>query len=154
MDVDHAGANVRRLYNMFFVGPEPCLTASVKKPRTERKRKARAQSEGICIAFDLFMQLPMDIFSERVYLVLRCLVAQPYVGSQICSYLRPLNLYHLSLVTPRFQEILTSDDSKHIWKEVKKGYEGIPNCPPDLTEPQYARFVFATHECHVRVEVS
>ncbi len=39
-------------------------TAPAKKKRTTAKGKERAVSEGIRLAFDLFMDLPLDLFSE------------------------------------------------------------------------------------------
>jgi hypothetical protein len=37
-----------------------------------------------------------------------------------------------------------------IWKEARTNVEGFPDCPCDLTEPQYANLAFFAY-CHVRI---
>lgn len=39
--------------------------------------------------------------------------------------------------------------SRTIWKNARSNVEGLPDCPGDLSEPQYASLLFE-HVCQVR----
>ena len=39
--------------------------------------------------------------------------------------------------------------SEFVWKEARRQVTGLPNCPVDLTEPEYANLVFYAR-CYVR----
>jgi hypothetical protein len=43
-----------------------------------------------------------------------------------------------------------SRTSRTIWKNARSNVEGLPDCPGDLSEPQYASLLFE-HVCQVRV---
>lgn len=41
-----------------------------------------------------------------------------------------------------------SRTSMTVWKQARSNLEGLPECPDDLSEPQYANLLFE-HSCHV-----
>lgn len=43
--------------------------------------------------------------------------------------------------------------SLFLWKTALRQIEGLPACPPDLTEPEYTNLVFVAR-CHVRTNLS
>ena len=66
---------------------------------------------------------------------------------QIVSYLHSLDVPRLARASLKVHAILMSRNSAHVWITVKRVI-GMPECPPDLSEPQYASFVFE-HTCFV-----
>jgi hypothetical protein len=44
--------------------------------------------------------------------------------------------------------MLMSRDSRPIWRAARGSFPDLPPCPPDLSEPEYARLVF-DRDCHV-----
>ncbi|GJJ14547.1 hypothetical protein Clacol_008812 [Clathrus columnatus] len=76
------------------------------------------------------LEMPMDIFCE------------------ISKHLQPLDLLQLSRSTQSFNRILMSRGSKPIWRAARATHSELPECPPDMSEPEYARLLFLK-ECHV-----
>ncbi|KAI0713465.1 hypothetical protein C8Q76DRAFT_843566 [Earliella scabrosa] len=71
------------------------------------------------------MNMPVDVFFE------------------IASHLHPLDLLHLSRVSNELRDTLMSKKSRGVWIEARKRVEPpLPDCPDDLSEPQYASLVF------------
>ncbi|KAF9218720.1 hypothetical protein BS17DRAFT_654775, partial [Gyrodon lividus] len=66
----------------------------------------------------------------------------------IFSFLQPMDLLNLARTTKAFRQLLMRRSSVSVWKTARGGVEGLPDCPPDLNEPQYANLVFYPH-CHV-----
>ncbi|KAF9234865.1 hypothetical protein BU15DRAFT_52071 [Melanogaster broomeanus] len=67
---------------------------------------------------------------------------------QILSFLHPLDLLNLARTTKAFRQLLMRKSSAFVWKASLRRVEGLPVCPPDLNEPQYAYLAFYPH-CHV-----
>ena len=60
----------------------------------------------------------------------------------------------MSLTNKAFRNILMSRDSRQMWKSAREGtYEGMPDCPEDMSEPEYVRLIFVP-ECYVRDNIS
>lgn len=55
------------------------------------------------------------------------------------------------MTTKGLRIILMSKSSRHIWKSCLAKVTDIPNCPPDLTEPEFVRLLFTT-ACYVSAE--
>lgn len=70
------------------------------------------------------MDLPLDVILE------------------IASCFAPRDILSLSRVTKEFRAMLMSRNTQFVWRRVLRGVPGLPDCPPDLTEPQYASLVF------------
>ena len=60
---------------------------------------------------------------------------------KIAGHLSPDDLLRLARTTKRIRDILMSKYSKHIWVAARKTL-GVPDCPPDLSEPHYADLLF------------
>ncbi|KAJ7274433.1 hypothetical protein B0H12DRAFT_398360 [Mycena haematopus] len=69
------------------------------------------------------------------------------VVAEIFGHLNPMDLLHLARTTKEIRGILMSRSSTFIWRESRTHVEGLPDLPPDLSEPQYANLCFSTH-CH------
>ncbi|KDQ60883.1 hypothetical protein JAAARDRAFT_31885 [Jaapia argillacea MUCL 33604] len=61
---------------------------------------------------------------------------------EIFSNLTPYDLLRLSRATKALRDILLRPSAKSIWIDAFAGVQGLPPCPPDLTEPQYAHLAF------------
>ncbi|TDL24368.1 hypothetical protein BD410DRAFT_118974 [Rickenella mellea] len=77
----------------------------------------------------LLMTMPTDIFCE------------------IASYMAPLDILNLSRTSKSLRCLLMSKRSRQIWRAAQHNL-GLPDCPPDICEPQYAKLVFE-RLCHV-----
>ncbi|OBZ71726.1 hypothetical protein A0H81_08960 [Grifola frondosa] len=67
---------------------------------------------------------------------------------EIFVHLHPRDLLHLSRTSKDFRAILMSRTSAHFWKAARQHVEGLPDCPPFLSEPAYANLLFSPH-CHI-----
>lgn len=66
--------------------------------------------------------------------------------------MNPLSLLELSRTSKRFRKTVMSRSSRFIWKRVLAQIHGLPKCPDDLTEPQYAYLAFDPY-CDVRFHI-
>ncbi|KAH9854174.1 hypothetical protein C2E23DRAFT_86490 [Lenzites betulinus] len=65
----------------------------------------------------------------------------------IFEFLHPRDLLNLARTTGSFRAFLMSRTSALYWKRARQSVEGLPDCPPHLSEPAYANLVFFPH-CH------
>ncbi|KAF8439340.1 hypothetical protein L210DRAFT_3402807, partial [Boletus edulis BED1] len=77
------------------------------------------------------VEMPMDILFE------------------IFGHLMPLDVLHLTHTTKQFRQLIMHRSSASIWVAARKNVSDLPDCPPYMSEPQFANLVFDTH-CHVR----
>ncbi|KLO15292.1 hypothetical protein SCHPADRAFT_275443 [Schizopora paradoxa] len=96
-------------------GTEPGDTTPVATGRGKRGTNRRKPA--------LVIGLPNEIFAE------------------VAKYLSPDDLLRLSRTSKHSRDILMSKTSKHIWVASRKTLN-VPDCPPDLSEPQYADLIF------------
>ncbi|KAG8219345.1 hypothetical protein J3R82DRAFT_228 [Butyriboletus roseoflavus] len=75
------------------------------------------------------MEMPMDILFE------------------IFGHLMPLDVLRLARTTKQFRRLLMHRSSVSIWIAARKNVSDLPDCPPYMSEPQFANLVFDTH-CH------
>jgi hypothetical protein len=61
----------------------------------------------------------------------------------------PLDVLRLARTTKQFRQLLVHRSSVSIWIAARKNVPDLPDCPPYMSEPQFANLVFDTH-CHVR----
>ncbi|KAF8838078.1 hypothetical protein BDN67DRAFT_934394 [Paxillus ammoniavirescens] len=66
---------------------------------------------------------------------------------QIFTFLHPMDLLNLTRTTKAFRQLLMQKSSAFAWKTARGQLEGFPDCPSDLSEPEYANLVFYPH-CH------
>ncbi|KXN88631.1 hypothetical protein AN958_06896 [Leucoagaricus sp. SymC.cos] len=79
-----------------------------------------------------FTLLPVDIFYE------------------IIGHLHPKDVLNLSRSTRRLRQLLMVRDARCVWIAALSNVEGLPRCPSDLSEPQFASLAFDQH-CHVGI---
>ncbi|RPD67497.1 hypothetical protein L226DRAFT_566197 [Lentinus tigrinus ALCF2SS1-7] len=60
----------------------------------------------------------------------------------IVGWLLPVDLIHLSRTSKFFRSMLMSRKNECLWKEARRNVPGLPDCPPILSEPRYAAFLF------------
>ncbi|KAF8600099.1 hypothetical protein BDV93DRAFT_448232, partial [Ceratobasidium sp. AG-I] len=78
----------------------------------------------------VFMNLPPEVFLE------------------VATHLRPLDLLALARTNKFFRHIFMSRSIIHIWRAAERNVAGLPPCPKELCEPQYAALMF-TKNCSV-----
>ncbi|KII86827.1 hypothetical protein PLICRDRAFT_43495 [Plicaturopsis crispa FD-325 SS-3] len=66
---------------------------------------------------------------------------------EVFGHLHPLDLLHLARCTKSLRAILMHRSARAIWKQALSNVPGMPDCPSDLNEPQFANIAFSTH-CH------
>ena len=62
--------------------------------------------------------------------------------------MEPLELLHLARTSKDFRFLLMSRQSALLWQGARQNIEGLPDCPPFLSEPEFANLLFGT-SCHV-----
>ncbi|CAE6478791.1 unnamed protein product [Rhizoctonia solani] len=87
-----------------------------------RRRKIRVSSKN---RLDKFIGIPIDIFAE------------------ITSHLYPKDIISLSRANKYLRSLLMRRSSRHIWISAMNNIEGLPPCPPDISEPRYLALLFA-----------
>lgn len=73
------------------------------------------------------MNMPIDIFAE------------------IALYLHPIDLVHFARANKFFRQIIMSRSFIHVWRSAERNIDGLPPCPEELCEPQYAALVFTKY---------
>ncbi|KAJ7470846.1 hypothetical protein FB451DRAFT_972861, partial [Mycena latifolia] len=67
---------------------------------------------------------------------------------QIYSSLTPLDLLQLARTSRPMRQDLFDLSSRRLWKTALSRVNGLPPCPPGISEPAYANLAFSLH-CHV-----
>ena len=117
--------------------PRVSIIAPVTRPR---KRRAPAKPKRPSTASGIgFMHMPVEIIVE----VSRHLLPSLTVLScpQIVGYLNPTDLLNMARSSQSLRNLFMSKDSKSVWRRVRENLE-LPDCPDDLSEPQYADLLF------------
>ncbi|KAG8681559.1 hypothetical protein FRC08_015553, partial [Ceratobasidium sp. 394] len=73
------------------------------------------------------MQMPIDIFAE------------------IVNHLNPGDLVALTRSNKFFRKLLLHRSAIQMWRYTESNVPGLPPCPPDMCEPQYAALLFSKH---------
>ncbi|KAH8115068.1 hypothetical protein DFH11DRAFT_143824 [Phellopilus nigrolimitatus] len=97
----------------------------VAKARNPRRKLSRLA---------MMMSMPIDVFCE------------------IARHLGPHDLLRMARTSKALRNLLMTKDSKSIWRAAEDSV-GLPECPLDLSSPQYASFIFdafCTHCFHVK----
>ncbi|KAF9464633.1 hypothetical protein BDZ94DRAFT_1216309 [Collybia nuda] len=114
--------------------------APTKRRKTQKKRQAGAQKEHVTDkkprgkrgSLKELVNMPLDILFE------------------IFGSLNPVDILHLARTTKDLRAILMNRSSQWIWKRARANMKDFPDCPSDLTEPQYAHLAFdpLCHYCY------
>lgn len=92
--------------------------------------------------------MPMEVITEVSDLSSLSAQSSEYFACQICTYLLPLDLLHLARSSKMFARFLLRPSASRVWAIARLQVPRLPDCPPDLSEQQYANFIFGTH-CNV-----
>ncbi|OSX57169.1 hypothetical protein POSPLADRAFT_1050225 [Postia placenta MAD-698-R-SB12] len=72
---------------------------------------------------------------------------------EITSYLLPSDLITLVDTNRSFRSFLMSPDQRGVWKmALQRVPDGTPPCPPDVSEPQWARLILGGPKCQKMFE--
>lgn len=94
-------------------------------------------------------KLPDDVLLE-VSIFYR-LSAKSYLPTvfelKIPKHLHPRDILNLARTSKYFRQLLMSKRSRSVWRAARTTI-GLPDCPCELSEPQYANLIFST-DCQV-----
>lgn len=62
--------------------------------------------------------------------------------------MHPRDLLNLARTSKPVRALLISRSAKPFWKASIAGVEGLPKCPPYLSEPAFVNLLYFSH-CHV-----
>ncbi|KDQ60885.1 hypothetical protein JAAARDRAFT_77035 [Jaapia argillacea MUCL 33604] len=109
--------------------PKKRRKPSTKTPKSKLKSETVNSSRSRKGKLRHLPEMPLDILFE------------------VFGHLRPIDLLNLSRTTKALRNILMRRSAITLWKSSLRSVESLPECPPDLTEPQYAHLAFDPH-CH------
>ncbi|KDQ07100.1 hypothetical protein BOTBODRAFT_39082 [Botryobasidium botryosum FD-172 SS1] len=92
--------------------------------------KGKAKLRGNIGKLAGLLEMPLDIFLE------------------VSTHLQPVDLLHLARTSKTMRQLLMSKTSKFAWKSARQNVPYLPECPEDLSEPQYTSLLF-DRDCHV-----
>ncbi|KZO97154.1 hypothetical protein CALVIDRAFT_536621 [Calocera viscosa TUFC12733] len=113
--------------------PRAKKTASIASPVKRAKRAKRAtlgENQVLRKRFktqgrlERISQLPTELFLE------------------ICGHLSPLDVLQMARTTRLWRQTLMSRSSTPVWRAARSTIPGLPDCPEDVSEPQYAKLLF------------
>ncbi|KAG9078383.1 hypothetical protein FS749_009578, partial [Ceratobasidium sp. UAMH 11750] len=90
------------------------------EPPIKRSRGKQGMLKGL-------MNMPIEVFTE------------------IAKYLYPLDLILLSRANKFFRQLLLSRSATQTWQHALSNVDGLPPCPEQLCEPQYAALMFTKY---------
>ncbi|KAG8697172.1 hypothetical protein FRC08_006695, partial [Ceratobasidium sp. 394] len=90
------------------------------EPPIKRSRGKQGKLKGL-------MNMPIEVFTE------------------IAKYLYPLDLILLSRANKFFRQLLLSRSAIQTWRHALSNVDGLPPCPEELCEPQYAALMFTKY---------
>ncbi|KIP04622.1 hypothetical protein PHLGIDRAFT_188976 [Phlebiopsis gigantea 11061_1 CR5-6] len=96
--------------------------ATLAAKRARRCRGSRGRLEGM-------PEMPLDILFI------------------IFGQLMPMDLLNIARTAKVFRRFLMARSAAPLWRAARRNADGLPDCPPLLSEPAYANLVFDTH-CH------
>ncbi|CUA75450.1 hypothetical protein RSOLAG22IIIB_11742 [Rhizoctonia solani] len=67
----------------------------------------------------------------------------PEVFNEVATHLFPADLLSLARSNKFFRKMFISRTSEYLWKQALANDPEIPECPPELTEPQYVSLLFS-----------
>lgn len=95
--------------------------------------------------------MPLDVLYEvnsRQRRLSREILRHP----EIFSRLHPEDLLKISWTTKAFRRVLTTTSSKTVWMNSFASVDGLPACPDDMNEVEYASLLFNPF-CQVWVKI-
>ncbi|CAE6376828.1 unnamed protein product [Rhizoctonia solani] len=102
------------------------------EPAKKRARRTRKEKDDYRPPKQTKVKGKLQIFKN--------LPVEVFIG--IAKYLHPFDLVLLSRVNKFFRELFMSRQATSIWISARLNVPGLPPCPPELCEPQYAALIF------------
>ncbi|KAI9566202.1 hypothetical protein HD554DRAFT_2315645 [Boletus coccyginus] len=65
----------------------------------------------------------------------------------LAAYVHLLDLLNLARTCKSLRELLMDKASEFVWKTARRQVQGLPDCPADMIEPEYANLLFYAR-CH------
>ncbi|KAF5386603.1 hypothetical protein D9615_001939 [Tricholomella constricta] len=94
---------------------------NAKSNITKEQKVRRVRGQG---KLQMIVDMPLDILYETFL------------------YLCPLDILRLSRMSKALSHILMTRNVEFIWRQARLNLEGLPECPVDLNEYQYAKLMF------------
>ncbi|KAG8688478.1 hypothetical protein FRC09_012887, partial [Ceratobasidium sp. 395] len=112
-------------------------------PGTQRTKRVGFSRKGKPTEM---LSLPTEIITEvrHTWLIVYNLRAKT-LTFQIATHLTPSELIILSRLTKNFRVLLMRRSAAPIWVSPIRNVPGLPDCPDDLCEAQYAALVYSKH---------
>ncbi|KAF8881929.1 hypothetical protein CPB84DRAFT_1791318 [Gymnopilus junonius] len=105
----------------------------VKKPQNKKRKTQDGNADG--------QPQPKKPRGKRG--ILKRMVEMPLdLLFEIFGRLEPVDLLHLARTTKDLRALLMNRSASSIWKAARANIPGLPECPQDLSEPQYADLLF------------
>ena len=96
--------------------------------------------------------MPLDVlFEVRRVILIVC----PFflMEKQIFGHLLPRDLIRLACTSKAFRKTMLSPQNVNIWiTALKQVPGGVPERPPDISEPRWVDFLFGENYCRVRLQ--
>jgi len=118
-----------------------------RKPTGGAQKKVSKRRKG---KLSKLPDMPLDVLYEVAFERLRGTKYTEVTWVQIFSRLHPQDLLRISWTTKAFRRVLTSTSSKTVWMNSFTSVEGLPPCPDDMNEVEYANLLF-NPLCQVRI---
>ncbi|KAG9094593.1 hypothetical protein FS749_012168 [Ceratobasidium sp. UAMH 11750] len=106
---------------------EPQRTKTGARPAQKTPKPRKRYVRGKKGILKGLMEMPIDIFAE------------------IASLLNPGDLVALARSSKFFRNLLLQRSAIQMWRHAERNMPGLPPCPPDMCEPQYAALLFSKH---------
>ncbi|KAJ2921262.1 hypothetical protein H1R20_g15831, partial [Candolleomyces eurysporus] len=102
----------------------------LRKVRLEVKSQRLISGPIATALFGAILSLPLDVCFE------------------ILSHLHPIDLYHLSITSKSLRKLVISPALTFAWqRSFEEHREVAPPCPPGISKPQWATFLFGSTVC-------
>lgn len=93
--------------------------------------------------------MPLDVLFEVLLYPFTIFCSNNLLYHQIFSCLHPLDLLHLARTTKSLRAVVMNRSARSVWRDAFASVDALPDCPEDISEPEYANLVF-DNLCHVR----
>ncbi|KAG8790872.1 hypothetical protein FRC12_010796 [Ceratobasidium sp. 428] len=128
--ISGGSANVESAEEESLSGPDDISAPSKKRARSNQvtaKNRPKKYVRGKQGGLQGLMKMPIEIFNEIAYL------------------LTPGDLLSLARSSRFFRSMLLQRSAVQMWRHAESSVHGLPPCPPDMCEPQYAALMFSKY---------
>ncbi|KAI0332365.1 hypothetical protein GY45DRAFT_1335658 [Cubamyces sp. BRFM 1775] len=109
-------------------GPVVTTSNAAQEPANgDARRPARRAVRGRRGALKAMLEMPLDVLFE------------------IFGRMHPRDLLNLARTSKDFRSLLMSRTTTILWRAARQQIQGLPECPPFLSEPQYANLLFFSY---------